>query len=83
MGYTQYTKGNGNHLLLFATTGYEPSYGTSNSRIYSCRIRVGGVIIRDYIPVRKGTVGYLYDRVTGELFGNAGTGDFALGPDKN
>ena len=42
-----------------------------------------GVLVRDYIPVRKGTVGYLYDRVSGKLFGNAGTGDFVLGPDKN
>ena len=38
-------------------------------------------LVRDYIPVRKGTVGYLYDRVSGKLFGNAGTGDFVLGPD--
>ena len=82
MGYTQYTKGNDNHLLLFATTGYEPSYGTSNSRIYSCRIRVGGVLVRDYIAVRKDGVGYLYDRVSGQLFGNAGTGAFIIGPDK-
>ena len=37
----------------------------------------------DFIPVRKGTVGYLYDRVSGKLFGNAGTGDFVLGPDVN
>ena len=37
----------------------------------------------DLIPVRVGTVGYLYDRVSGALFGNAGTGDFVLGPDKN
>ena len=36
----------------------------------------------DFIPVRKGTVGYMYDRVSGELFGNAGTGDFIIGPDK-
>lgn len=35
----------------------------------------------DFIPVRKGTVGYLYDRVSGALFGNAGTGDFVLGQD--
>ena len=40
-----------------------------------------GVLVRDFIPVRKGTVGYLYDRVSGKLFGNAGTGDFVLGPD--
>jgi hypothetical protein len=34
------------------------------------------------IPVRCGTTGYLYDRVSGELFRNVGTGDFVLGPDK-
>lgn len=38
-------------------------------------------LILDLIPVRKGTVGYLYDRVSGKLFGNAGTGSFAIGPD--
>lgn len=27
-------------------------------------------------------VGYMYDRVSGELFGNAGTGAFVIGPDK-
>jgi hypothetical protein len=49
-----------------------------------CKIKdANGVLVRDYIPVRKGTVGYLYDRVSGKLFGNAGTGDFVLGPDKN
>lgn len=56
---------------------------TSNmvGKFYSCKIWDNGVLVRDYIPVRKGTVGYLYDRVTGKLFGNAGTGDFVLGPD--
>ena len=36
----------------------------------------------DLLPVRKGNIGYMYDRVSGELFGNAGTGDFIIGPDK-
>ena len=36
----------------------------------------------DILPVRVGTVGYMYDRVSGELFGNSGTGDFVVGPDK-
>ena len=35
------------------------------------------------IPVRKGTQGYVYDNVSGQLFGNAGTGQFILGHDKN
>lgn len=40
-------------------------------------------ITMDLIPVRVGTTGYMYDRVSGTLFGNAGTGDFILGNDKN
>jgi hypothetical protein len=38
--------------------------------------------IADFIPVRVGQVGYMYDKVSGTLFGNAGTGNFILGPDK-
>ena len=34
------------------------------------------------IPVRKDGVGYMYDTVSGQLFGNIGTGNFILGPDK-
>ena len=34
------------------------------------------------IPVRKGNIGYMYDRVSGQLFGNSGTGAFIIGPDK-
>jgi len=39
-------------------------------------------LIFDGIPVRKGQVGYLYDKVSGNLFGNSGSGTFTLGPDK-
>ena len=53
----------------------------SKNRWAHVKIYQNGVPVRDYIPVRKGTVGYLYDPVTGKLFGNAGTGDFVLGPD--
>lgn len=40
------------------------------------------VLILDLIPVRKGNIGYMYDKVSGELFGNAGTEQFILGPDR-
>ena len=73
-------------LYLFATNGYAPSYGASNSRIYKCEIRQGGALVRGFQPVRVGTganaVGYLYDRVSGALFGNAGSGALVVGPDK-
>jgi hypothetical protein len=38
-------------------------------------------MLRDFIPVRKGTTGYMYDKVSGQLFGNSGSGNFILGPD--
>lgn len=40
-----------------------------------------GLISLDFIPVRKGNTGYMYDKVSGHLFGNSGTGEFILGPD--
>lgn len=40
-------------------------------------------LVIDFIPVRKGTTGYMYDRVSKQLFGNSGTGEFILGPDVN
>lgn len=67
-------------LFLFGANGN--TLYNSNGRISSCKIYHSSVLVRDYIPVRKGTVGYMYDRVSGQLFGNAGTGDFIIGPDK-
>ena len=52
-----------------------------NCRVFSYRAYEVDITILDLIPVRVGTVGYMYDRVSGELFGNAGTGAFVIGPD--
>lgn len=41
-----------------------------------------GEKVADIIAVRKDGVGYMYDRVSGQLFGNQGTGAFIIGPDK-
>ena len=41
-------------------------------------IKIGNLHL---IPVRKGNEGFLYDKVSGQLFGNEGTGNFILGPD--
>ena len=53
------------------------------AKIKSYKLLFDGVVVRDYIPVRVGQVGYMYDRVSGQLFGNAGTGAFVVGPDVN
>ena len=54
----------------------------SSIRLYSLKFRQDGVLTADYRPVRVGAVGYIYDRVSDQLYGNAGTGAFIIGPDK-
>lgn len=50
-------------------------------RLYSFQIYDNDVLVRDYIPVRVNQEGCLYDKVSGELFSNAGTGNFIFGND--
>lgn len=50
-------------------------------RMYAFKIWDNSTLVRDYIPVRVGQTGELYDRVSGQLFGNAGTGAFIYGDD--
>ena len=52
-----------------------------SARLYSLRWKQGSTLIMDLIPVRVGQVGYMYDKVSGQLFGNSGTGNFILGND--
>lgn len=54
---------------------------TCVGKIYSCTIANGTTLVRDYIPVRVGTVGCLYDKVSGALFYSSGSSDFTAGPD--
>ena len=50
-------------------------------RIYKVQFIKNDLLIGDFIPVRLGQVGYMYNRVSKQLFGNSGTGEFILGPD--
>ena len=69
-------------IALFAAKNSATTVAANLSgKFWYCKIWQNGVLVRDYIPVRKGTVGYLYDRVSGKLFGNAGTGVFSYGSD--
>jgi hypothetical protein len=69
------------YIFKRSNSGTETTYGLSG-RFYFCKIWQNGVLVRDLIPVRVGTTGYMYDRVSGALFGNAGTGAFGYGNDK-
>jgi hypothetical protein len=74
-------------FMLFTvklSEGAVPATGTLGMKFYSGKMFQGGTLVRDYIPVRKDGVGYLYDKVSGTLFGNANSsGSFTYGPDKN
>lgn len=68
-------------IRLVGSAGVSGTYTKWNGRIYAVQITQGTEIIMDLIPVRVGNVGYMYDKVSGNLFGNSGTGSFTLGPD--
>ena len=70
-------------LWLFAGNFPNEDYmdGTKG-KVYYLKIWDNGVLVRDFIPVRVGDVGYMFDRVSCKLFGNQGTGQFILGADK-
>ena len=70
-----------NNIRLFGSAGVSGSYTKWSGKIYEVKITDGSDIIMDLIPVRKGSVGYMYDKVSKQLFGNSGTGNFTLGPD--
>ena len=72
----------------FTTNGSAYLFGAgSNSRpkimLYAFRWVREGTLLFNLIPVRKDGVGYLYDKVSKTLFGNANdTGAFIIGNDK-
>ena len=52
----------------------------ANAKVYYCKIWKGGSLVRDFIPVLDWNyVPCMYDRVTEQLFYNAGTGTFSYG----
>jgi len=71
----------GNNFHLFVQKQSAIQYYAS-TKLYYAKFWKNGVLVRDFIPVRKGTTGYLYDKISKQLFGNAGTGAFVLGQDK-
>lgn len=50
-------------------------------KIYDLKLWKSGKIKLDLVPVRVGDEGFMYDKVSGRLLGNSGSGRFVLGPD--
>lgn len=66
------------NIALFRVTSSNPIY--SYTKIYYLKIWDNGVLVRDMIPVLDWNMKpCMYDRVTEQLFYNAGTGDFIAG----
>lgn len=68
------------HIILFGSN-LDGTPSPKAARISAFQVTQANFLILDLIPVRVGSVGYMYDRVSGTLFGNIGTGDFIVGPD--
>jgi len=71
------------NIRLFGSAGVSAYYSVWYGEMYSAQISNGSDIIMDLIPVRKDGVGYMYDKISGNLLGNNGTGSFIIGPDIN
>ena len=68
-------------LTLFAFNNAGNILLASDMTVSSFRCWKSDALVMDMIPVRVGTTGYMYDKVSKTLFGNDGTGDFILGND--
>lgn len=73
------TKGrvNTDKLKIFTANGTGFTYG----KLYYLKVFDGNSLICDFIPVRVGEVGCLYDKVSKRLYFNAGSGAFTFGND--
>lgn len=70
---------NGNPFVLFANGA--DGTGAYPCRIYDLQFMIDDELCLDLIPVRIGLEGYMYDRVSGTILANSGTGSFIIGPD--
>lgn len=69
-------------MYFFARNNDSGSYTVAKDmRGYFLQIKVGAALVKDFIPVRVGGVGYLYDRIGRQLHGNIGGGAFVVGSD--
>jgi len=77
----------GEHYGIFAAISAGDAVCCCKAKVFSMNVSVGTDVVRQFQPVRftneQGvSEGAMYDRVSGQLFCNAGTGSFAIGPDK-
>lgn len=79
-GTSDHTPGTlvGTSFLMQARNSGNPA---GEWKVYYAKISSNGAEIRDFIPVKIGSTGYMLDLVEWKLYANAGTGDFVCGPE--
>ncbi len=80
---TSGTQPNASEAMYIFAMNYKGTRYYYKAKHGEFKLYENGVIALDLIPVRVGNVGYMYDKVSKQLFGNAGIGSFVLGPDKH
>lgn len=68
-------------LFLFASNYASTPDFYATAKIKNCQFYQNDILVRDFVPVRIGNIGYMYDKVNKQLFGNIGSGQFILGQD--
>lgn len=68
-------------IYLFTLNNNGSTGSTGSKKISYFKIVSGSTVLIELIPVRVGTTGYMYDKVSKTLYGNAGSGNFILGND--
>lgn len=70
-------------LFIYCPFAKGTASGCMVGNIYYFKVEDNGVTVLDLIPVRVGTVGYMYDKVSKKMYGNVGpsSSNFTLGPD--
>ena len=82
IGYTSPPSDFSQHKILIGKNRNQGFDKSPSLKIVHIKVHIGDNPVRDFIPVRKDGVGYMYDKISGQLFGNSGTGAFVIGPDK-
>lgn len=85
VGGTKYGSYSTSPILLFVAGPYWIQNGSVTypcaALVHALSIKKNGSLVRDFIPVRVGNDGCMYDKVTKQLFENAGSGSFTIGND--
>ncbi len=68
-----------NFALFGILMGERPS-SYAQVKIYHFKIYDNGVLVRDFVPAKRGDVVGMYDLANGVFYENAGTGEFVAGP---